>query len=84
MTDQEILEIFSGILRDILDDDSINVGMDTTRNEVPNWDSLAYVSFIAAAEMRLGVQFRIADVESFATVGDIVVQTKALLQKTKR
>lgn len=84
MTDQEILASFTHILRDLLADDSIVLGMDTRRSDVPNWDSFGYVTFIAAAEMQLGIRFRIADVESFATVGDIVAQTKTLLaQKAK-
>jgi acyl carrier protein len=83
MTDQEILTTFTRILRDLLDDDSIALGMQTRRSDIPNWDSFGYVTFIAAAEMQLGVKYRIADVESFGTVGDIVAQTKALLQKSK-
>jgi acyl carrier protein len=83
MTDQELLETFSGILRDLLADDSIVLKMGTRRTDVPNWDSFGYVTFIAAVEMQYGVKFRIADVESFATVGDIVSQTQVLLQKHK-
>jgi acyl carrier protein len=83
MTDQEILTTFTRILRDLLDDDSIVLGMHTRRSDIPNWDSFGYVTFIAAAEMQLGVKYRIADVESFSTVGDIVAQTKVLLQKSK-
>jgi acyl carrier protein len=83
MTDQEILALFTRILRDLLDDDSIVLGMDTIRSDVANWDSLSYVSFIVAAETKLGVKFRIADVESFTKVGDIVAQARVLLQKSK-
>ena len=81
MTEQEILEIFTRTLRDILADDSVVLDMHTTRADVPNWDSFSYVSFIAAVEMQLGIKFRVADVESFATVGDIVARTQILLQK---
>ena len=80
MTDQEILEALTRILRDLLADDSIVLNMGTTRADVPNWDSFSYVSFIAAVEMRLGIRFRVADVESFATVGDIVARAKTLLK----
>ena len=83
MTDQEILDQFARILRDLLADDSIVLTMQTKRIDVPNWDSFGYVTFIAAAEMQLKIKFRIADVEAFATVGDIVKQTQALLQKSK-
>jgi acyl carrier protein len=83
MTDQEILATFTRILRDLLDDDSIVLEMDTMRSDVANWDSLSYVGFIAAAEIELGIKFRIADIESFSTVGDIVVQARALLRKSQ-
>jgi acyl carrier protein len=83
MTEQEILTLFSQILRDLLGDDSIVLGMQTRRSDVPDWDSFGYVTFIAAAEMQLGIKYRIADVESFATVGDIVAQTKVLQKNLK-
>jgi acyl carrier protein len=78
MTDQEMLDLFTRILRDLLGNDSIVLRMDTTRGEVPNWDSFNYVNFIVAVEVELGIKFRIADVESFATVGDIVAGAQAL------
>jgi acyl carrier protein len=78
MTDQELLNLFTRILRDLLGDDSIVLGMDTARGEVPNWDSFNYVNFIVAVEVELGIKFRIADVESFVTVGDIVAGARAL------
>jgi acyl carrier protein len=81
MTQQEVLTIFSRTLRDLLSDDSIELSMDTTRTAVPNWDSFVYVTFIAAVEMELGIRFRVADVEAFATVGDIVNEALKLQHK---
>jgi acyl carrier protein len=83
MTDQEVLAKFTRILRDLLNDDSVVLDLDTRRTDVANWDSLTYVAFIAAAEMELGVSFKIADIESFSTVGDIVKQSQALLAKSR-
>jgi acyl carrier protein len=81
MTDQDILDKLTVILRDLLSDDSITLAMDTTRSMVPNWDSFAYVTFIATVEMQLGIRFRVADMESFASIGDIVLEVKRLLAK---
>jgi len=53
--------------------------METKRDEVPNWDSFAYVSFIVAVEMEFGMKFRVAEVESFQNVGAIVRAISALL-----
>jgi len=79
MTDQEILNQLTRILRDLLSDDSVLLTMETKRDQVPNWDSFAYVNFIVAAEMEFGMKFRVADVESFQNVGEIVRAISAIL-----
>jgi acyl carrier protein len=81
MTEPELLATFTRILRDLLDDDAITLTLSTVRTSVPNWDSFQYVTFIAAVEMELGIKFRVADVEAFANVGDIVAETQRLLRK---
>jgi acyl carrier protein len=78
MTEPEILQALTRILRDLLADDSIVLGMDTRRDQVAGWDSMAYVSFIVAVEMEFNVKFGVAEVESFANVGAIVRRISAL------
>ena len=51
--------------------------LETTRSDVPDWDSFMYVNFIVAVEMELGIKFGVADVESFKSVGDIVAEAHA-------
>ena len=79
MTEHEILIALTRILRDLLLDDSIELTMETRREDVPNWDSFNYVNFIVAVEVEFGVQFNIADIESFADVGAIVRQLTKML-----
>jgi acyl carrier protein len=79
MTDQEILDRLTGILRDLLGDDTIGLTMDTRRDQVPNWDSFTYINFIVAAEMAFGVKFGVAEVESFDSVGAVVRRVQTLL-----
>jgi len=78
MLDQDILDRLTGILRDLLDDESIVLAPTTTRPDVSGWDSFAYVNFIVAVEGEFGIRFQVAEVESFKTVGDIVNQIKVL------
>jgi acyl carrier protein len=80
MTDQGILDLLTRLLRDLLMDDSIVLTLATRREDVRNWDSLAYVNFIVAIEIELGIKFRIADVESFANVGEIVAKIRTLVK----
>jgi acyl carrier protein len=79
MTDQDILNQLTRILRDLLSDDSIVLTMETRRDDVANWDSFAYVNFIVAVEIKFGVKFRVAEVESFQNVGEIVQRISAMV-----
>jgi acyl carrier protein len=72
MTDQERLNTLTQILSDLLGDDTIELTMDTVREDVDGWDSFTYINFIVAVEAEFGVKFRIADVEAFPNVGAIV------------
>jgi acyl carrier protein len=78
VTDEELLALFTRILRDLLMNDSVVLSMETRRSEIDGWDSFMYVNFIVAVELQLGVKFNVAEVESFETVGDIVVAARAL------
>ena len=75
----QILSKFTRILRDLLLDDSIELTMETQREDVPNWDSFNYINFIVAVEIEFGVKFKVADIESFANVGAIVKETTKML-----
>ena len=78
MTDQEILNAFTRILREVLLDDSIMLSKQTRREDVSNWDSFNYINFIVAVEIEFGVKFKVADIESFENVGAIVAETREL------
>jgi acyl carrier protein len=77
MTNEEILKEFSQILGDLLGDETISLSMDTTREDVADWDSLNYVNFIAMVEMRFGLKFRVSEIESFADIGSIVARVQS-------
>ena len=79
MTEQEILNGLTRILRDLLSDDTIVLTMETRRDEVENWDSFAYINFIVAVEGEFSVKFGVAEIESFQDVGAIVRKINSLL-----
>lgn len=79
MTDHEMLQTFGRILGDLLASDPVNLTAETRRDEVPGWDSFAYINFIVAVEQEFGVRFGVAEVESFENVGAIVRRTRALM-----
>jgi acyl carrier protein len=81
VTEQTTLVELTRILRDLLGDDSIELTMQTTRPDIPDWDSFNYVTFIVAVEAEFQIKFGIAEVESFADVGAIV---KAVVARKSR
>jgi acyl carrier protein len=76
---KKILSKFTGILRDLLLDDSIELTMESRREDIPGWDSFNYINFTVAIEMEFGVNFKIADIESFQDVGAIVTEVATML-----
>lgn len=78
MGNEEMLSLFSRILRDLLLDDSIQLVMDTRREDVSGWDSFNYINFIVAVETQLKVRFKVADIETFSDVGAIVREATKL------
>lgn len=82
VTDHEVLAELTRILRDLLANDAIVLAMGTRRSDVPDWDSFMYVNFIVAVEMEFGIRFKVADVDAFETVGEIVAEVRTLLGRT--
>ena len=81
MPSRETLDQFTDILRDLLADDDIVLHADTRREMVPKWDSMNYLNFIMALEMRYGVRFPLSQVESFENVGEIADAVEKRLRK---
>jgi acyl carrier protein len=79
MTEAEILETLTQLFRDVFDDDDIVLSADTTAHDVEGWDSQAHVNLIVAAEVRFGIRFRTAELESLRNVGQFVqlIQAKS-------
>jgi len=70
MTEAEIYASLTELFREVFDDDNLELTPATTADEVEGWDSQAHVNLIVAAEMKFGVRFRAAELESLHNVGD--------------
>lgn len=69
MNETQILEALTQVFRDVFDDDDIVLTATTTAQDIEGWDSQAHVNLIVAAEMRFGIRFRTAELESLHDVG---------------
>ncbi|MDB5579743.1 MAG: acyl carrier protein [Bradyrhizobium sp.] len=77
MTDEEILAKITDVVRDQLDDDDIQLTMNTFASAVEGWDSLAHVRIMIAVEEEFGIQFQTAEISSPKHVGDLVAIVKS-------
>jgi acyl carrier protein len=70
MTRKELLEAVAEILRDIFDDDTLEVTESTCSDDVEDWDSLEQINILVAIQDRFGIQFSLDDVSDLKNVGD--------------
>ena len=77
MTEAEIYDAFTDVMRDVFDDDTLQVGPTTTAEEVPGWDSQAHVMLIVAVEQRFAIRFRAVEFESLHNVGEFIALIEA-------
>ncbi|ONG58944.1 acyl carrier protein [Pseudoroseomonas deserti] len=78
MNDTQVYSQLNEIFREVFDDEGITVDAATTAHDVEGWDSAAHVSLIVAAEMKFGIRFRTAELDSLHNVGDFaqLIQSK--------
>ncbi len=69
---QVILDKVTDIIRDLFDEYDGPVTMETTANDVAQWDSLSHVRLMVMIEMELGVRFSTSEMQSFKKLGDLV------------
>lgn len=74
----EILASITDIMRDVFDDDDLEISLETTAEEVEDWDSLSHIRLIVAVERKFGFKFKNSEIEALKNVGELVnlVETK--------
>lgn len=77
MSNPEILNQVSEIIREILELPDLNVTMETSAQEVDEWDSMTHIQLITAIEAKYKVRFALGELQSLKNVGDMV----GLIQK---
>ena len=71
MNHPDIMTALGDIVRDVLDDPEFEVTPETSAEDHADWDSFSHVSIIVAIEMRFGIKFQTAEIESVSTVGEL-------------
>jgi acyl carrier protein len=70
MNESEVLSALTLVFRDVFDNDDIVLTPSTTARDIEGWDSQEHVNLVVAAEVRFGIRFRTAELESLHSVGE--------------
>ena len=65
--------------REAMDNDDLEIELSDTFRDYDDWDSLAYLSMIAALDEEFGVEIENEEFEQLETVGDLLGAVKAKL-----
>ncbi len=71
MSREEVLWQLQDIIRDVFDDDSIEVTADTVASDVDGWDSLMHITLIGTVEDEFDIKFAMKDVVGMKNVGQM-------------
>lgn len=72
MAQENIIERLTEVFQNVFDDDEIEIGRDTTADDIEDWDSLEHINLIAAVEREFGVKFTMKEVSTMKNVGEMI------------
>lgn len=78
MTKAELMEKLQELMRDVFDNDEIEIDEDTTAEDIEEWDSLTNIQLVDAIEKAFGLKLTSKEIMSWDDVGEMA---DALLNK---
>jgi acyl carrier protein len=79
--DEAIYERLTVVFRNIFEDSSISLRLETSESDIPGWDSFSNASLVAAMEKEFSIRFRTAELQSMHNVGSFVDLIRTKLQE---
>jgi acyl carrier protein len=73
----QILTELNTIFTDVLDNDDIQLNMQTTANDIDEWDSLNHIQLVVAIEKYFKLRFTSAEIQGWKNVGEICTMIQA-------
>lgn len=72
MNKEKILQIVNEIFIDVLDNPSIVINLNTTADDVEDWDSLNHIQLVVAIEKRFNVRFKSSEIRNWENVNEMI------------
>jgi len=71
-SDAAVLAEITDVVRQVLEDRTIELAADTAMGDMAGWDSMSHIAILVEAECRFDVVFDLAEVDAVPTVGHLV------------
>jgi len=68
----DLLEAITEVMREVFEDDALEVDRQTTAADVAGWDSLQHVTLVLRVEARFGIRLTSAEVADLRDIGHLV------------
>ena len=79
MEEQEILSQVVEIFKEELDNEEIEITMESTAKDIEDWDSLSHIHLMVAIEKHFKIRFTSSEISNFKNVGEMVETVKKRL-----
>lgn len=70
--EQEIINTIQTTLQELLNNDSIELTVKSSAQDIEGWDSLIHVNIIFSLESILNLKFTTNEITNFQNIGDLV------------
>ncbi len=81
MSNFEILQVVTTIMKDVLELPDLIVTTSTSATDVDEWDSMTHIQIIASIEAKFKVRFALGELQALKNVGDMIVLLEKKLNK---
>ena len=81
MSKEEILKQVEKVFRSVLDDETLVLTMETTADDVEDWDSLSHIQLVVGLEKHFHVKFNAREIMEWENIGGIVDSIAAKLKQ---
>lgn len=71
MTRKEVFERLNEVFCDVFDDENIEIGEETTADDIEGWDSFEHINLIVAVESEFHFKFPMGKVLIMKNVGEM-------------
>ena len=68
MTEADFLATLNQIFRDELEQDNLQISMQTVQSDLEDWDSLAHVRIVVGVERAFDLQLEVSEIENINSV----------------